>query len=127
MLILFCQCEYRAGHTYSDIGPTKAGRGVRALPRLTSTRYAECGLQVAVKYCITVYLHAENNCCISMFSPCRSFDNPVAKCFPSENALFRGSIYSVRYGSLCRTIGHSASVFRAQDNSVSGKLGYIVY
>ena len=90
-------------------------------------RNAECGLQVAVKYCITVYLHAENNCCISMFSPCRSFDNPVAKCFPSENAPFRGSIYSVRYGSLCRIIGHSASVFRAQDNSVSGKLGNMIY
>ena len=45
-------------------------------------RNAECGLQIAVtvKYRITVYLNEDNYCGRPMFSPCRTFDNPVAKC-----------------------------------------------
>ena len=69
-------------------------------PRLQGTRYAECGLQIAVKYRITVYLHAENDCGRLMFSLYTPFDNPLAKCFTSEKALCHSDIYSVRYGSL---------------------------
>ena len=85
-------------------------------PRLQGTQYAECGLQIAVKYRITVYLHAENDCGRPMFSLYTQFDNPVAKCFTFEKAPFRSGIYSVRYGSLHWPIDHTASAFR-----VSGK------
>ena len=65
-------------------------------------------LQIAVKYCIIVYLHAENDCGRPMFGPCRTFVDPVAKYFTSEN----GGMYSVLDGSLHRSIGHSVSAYR---------------
>ena len=51
------------------------------------TRHTACGLQIGVKYRITVYLHSENDCGRPI-RLCRTFDNPVIKCFTSEKALF---------------------------------------
>ena len=38
-------------------------------------RNTECSLQIVVKYRIAVYLHAENDCGRSMFSPCRTYNS----------------------------------------------------